>query len=1113
METKIKYSVEDYKTKKQEDLYRHNPALILDSTSQVKRYEVVFHNGFFELKQIKNSLAERQTFREILSNAIDNIRRGLFGNIDVGTLEIVLTDELISVSNGGYPPPLGIDPETKKYTPEKIWGVFNTSTNYTGNNDLFIGGMNGIGGKGCCLFSEYFQVKIWSKEEKKCYSQIWREFVPEEPKIREYNGESRVKISYKLNDKLGKPNINWYAYDVACSIISCPKVILKINEEEYIYQNKKLVDFLSFYPEEIKPLFKWYSKGNEVIVADISKDFVFPKVVGWINGIPCSNGTHIEGIKSFFARSFEEKISKVKEYSEKLEKFRTKELPQQIKNNVLFLIKLEGPNPTFGAGQNKGSFNCFRLKTGETNGNPIFEDLKLKFSKSDINENEIKWYNWKNSKLLQLLNEIWNSESEKELIKSDGKKTRFVKIKKLEDANFAGGINAYKASLIICEGDSAMEYEREWISQDPQGRNIWGILPVRGKLINTIKASIEELAENEEIQSLKKALGLQEKTDYTIEENRKTLRYGKVVISTDGDSDGSHIRGLILLYFYSRFSSLIKIGFVHAKFSPAVRVNWKKETLRFYRFESYLTWLEEDEQRKKAKVNYLKGLGSSSAEETIDDYKVNRYVIYQLDIDTDRYIHLAFDDEFSNERKEWLTINQGSKNDFDLSEQNTLPITKFIEDELIIFFHLAIVRAIPRFEDGLKEVQRKLLWSLFDTKNLVKIPTLSATAAKETAYHHGDAISLALVKMTQVFTGSTYNLPFFIGKGKFGSRASGGKSAKFRYIEAKINPITQRIFPKEDFPLLTLRKEEGKEIEPEFMLPILPISLINGASGVASGWKTFIPSYKPKEVIENLKRLLRNEEFEEMIPYYNGYNGNIELIDNGFKTYGILIETGKNWEVKELPLFYWTIDFREELDKLIVEKKIRSYKDLSKPETVDFTISGVNFETFGYNEELETKEEFILRKLGLISTQSMNNMVLRYGKMPKKYQTILEIFNDFIEFRLPFYKKRKDYQLKVLSTETEKIRQQLILFKLHFDKKLNISDENLFEKAFEFDNSLTENIIEEILEKNNLKKIRKEGIEKLEKEMKKLEKERDELQDTKTTLLWINDLEKLEKLI
>ena len=130
------------------------------------------------------------------------------------------------------------------------------------------------------------------------------------------------------------------------------------------------------------------------------------------------------------------------------------------------------------------------------------------------------------------------------LKKNDGKKKVKLKgIPKLEDANKAGTKESTNCVLILTEGDSAKAFAMAGLSII--GRDYYGVFPLKGKLLNIREATLTQRRDNEEINNLKQIIGLKMNTDYSIQENYESLRYGKVMCLTDQDVDGSHIKGLL----------------------------------------------------------------------------------------------------------------------------------------------------------------------------------------------------------------------------------------------------------------------------------------------------------------------------------------------------------------------------------------------------------------------------------------------------------------------------------------------------------------------------------------------------------------------------------------
>lgn len=130
--------------------------------------------------------------------------------------------------------------------------------------------------------------------------------------------------------------------------------------------------------------------------------------------------------------------------------------------------------------------------------------------------------------------------------------------------------------------------------------------------------------------------------------------------------------------------------------------------------------------------------------------------------------------------------------------------------------------------------------------------------------------------MAQNFVGAN-NVNLLMPIGQFGTRIMGGKdSASARYIFTSLSPLTRTIFPEADDAVLHYLEEEGQSIEPNYYLPIIPMSLINGAEGIGTGWSTSIPQHDPRLVIKNIRHLMNGQKIEPMHPWYKGYKGTIE---------------------------------------------------------------------------------------------------------------------------------------------------------------------------------------------------------------------------------------------
>ena len=152
------------------------------------------------------------------------------------------------------------------------------------------------------------------------------------------------------------------------------------------------------------------------------------------------------------------------------------------------------------------------------------------------------------------------------------KKNKLRDIPKLDDANWAGTRRSEQCTLILTEGDSAKSMAIAGLSI--VGRDKYGVFPLKGKVLNVRDANIKQIVNNTEITNIKKILGLESGKKYT---NTKTLRYGKVMVMTDQDHDGSHIKGLVLNMFHSLWPELLQLNYVNCMVTPIIKANQGKK--------------------------------------------------------------------------------------------------------------------------------------------------------------------------------------------------------------------------------------------------------------------------------------------------------------------------------------------------------------------------------------------------------------------------------------------------------------------------------------------------------------------------------------------------------
>lgn len=304
--------------------------------------------------------------------------------------------------------------------------------------------------------------------------------------------------------------------------------------------------------------------------------------------------------------------------------------------------------------------------------------------------------------------------------------------------------------------------------------------------------------------------------------------------------------------------------------------------------------------------------------------------------DEDRaLIDMAFNKKKADDRKDWLRkVKPGTHMDHDEAE---IPISDFINKELVLFSVADNIRSIPSVVDGFKPGHRKIIYACFkrNLKGEIKVAQLAGYVAEHSAYHHGEAsLGSTIVGLAQNFVGSN-NIQLLEPIGQFGTRLQGGKdAASARYIFTSLTPITRTIFHSADDALLSYLDDDGQKIEPEWYIPILPMVLVNGSEGIGTGWSSSIPNYNPRDIVANIRHLMSGEPMERMHPWYRGFKGFIELeATERYRVSGIIRKLSDTTvEITELPVKVWTQSYKEQLETWMAgsEKSpawIKDYKE------------------------------------------------------------------------------------------------------------------------------------------------------------------------------------------
>jgi DNA gyrase/topoisomerase IV subunit B len=269
------------------------------------------------------------------------------------------------------------------------------------------------------------------------------------------------------------------------------------------------------------------------------------------------------------------------------------------------------------------------------------------------------------------------------------------------------------------------------------------------------------------------------------------------------------------------------------------------------------------------------------------------------------------------------------------------------------------------------------------------------------------------------------------------SRLQGGDdSASERYIFTMLNPLTRSLFPEADDAVLHYLDDDGTTVEPEYYVPILPFALVNGISGIGTGFSCNIEPYNPKQLIQYLRNKLSNQtNAMEFVPYYEGFGGEvIKMCENKYLIKGKYERLGDDKiRITELPVGTWTMPYTTFLEGLLdggVDKAgkkilptIKDFTSTSTEVAVDFTVVFPKDKLRELEESIDTNGcNGVMKTLKLFTTVSTTNMHMFNSECKlHKYGSVEEIIDDFYGVRMTLYQKRKDYLVAAMSNKLVKL--------------------------------------------------------------------------------------------
>jgi len=872
------------------------------SVHPVSRYLLDMNNMSLALHEMPYSTAVERLYQEILYNAIDNAERSRKDGIDPGVLKVWMSKDTIRIRNEGKPIPCGLQPNRDIHKPEFIFSNLLTGSNFGGDARKVqtVGGRFGIGGKAANIFSSFFNIDIVNDKEyineDGCvvakgenhaqpgvrYRQTWKNnmyvtYRPEEgdtadikrskqeeyrkrvaPIIEPYSRAPYTQVTfivdfskfydndiqYGFSGQRGYTPAMVMSYAKHCADASATgNIKVYFNDREIdctdyningeVEQGLGILKYARLYFPHLPSHLLFCTEDSLCLLLDTPSDGT---TISFVNGvINEEGGVHVDAWRRTLFKGI------ISHFKAKMKGFKLTD--KIISGHISMILFCRLANPKYKS-QTKDKVTDPRPRTSTCG-----------IDGDSINMGQI--LEWDSVKKLEDIARIQLNALAK---KTDGDKRKIVDSNKLMDAANAGTAESYKCTLLITEGDGAANFAIKGI----QDGGYTGALPIKGKLLNVGNCDNEQYANNTEIKEMKCAIGLREGYDYNTEESRMSLRYGSLIILTDQDRDGAHIRMLIINFFRHKFPSLLMSttdgrlpSFVKIMETPYLRVKDGRDIVPFFYEKEYNDWMnsadlsEQDKMRRsKCDLKVFKGLGSSSDMELMEAFNIGKVMTPTWDEKASALMSIAFDDGNEDERKEWLMswdpIKKEGAHAHNFEEDT---ISHLVTNQLCEFSWVNALRSTPNIVDGLKECQRKVLTVVLALAKPKKVSQLKGLVSDAMHYRYGDeALYRTIVGMGNYCVG-TNNISLIKAGGQYDSRL-GKKAAPDRYLSAARPTILKYLFVKEDECILEYLYEGKERIEPRHYYPILPIWAINGSRGIGTGFSTNIPAHKPLDIMK-----------------------------------------------------------------------------------------------------------------------------------------------------------------------------------------------------------------------------------------------------------------------
>ena len=541
---------------------------------------------------------------EIVDNSVDEAMAGFCDEINV----VIRADGSISVRDNGRGIPTGVQAATGKSALEVALTVLHAGGKFGGNGYKVSGGLHGVGVSVVNALSEWLEAKVC--RDGKVFRQTYTrgETTSDVDVVGEADGTTGTQITFKPDGEIFETlefdyNTLRVRFREMAFLNKGIRITLRdertepATEHDFCYEGgiSSYVDFLNKNKQTLiaEPLYMSGADGERTVEVALQYNDSYNELIhSYANNIAThEGGTHETGFRSALTRvlnDYARRMNFMKSADESLS-------GEDVREGIVAIISVKLPEPQF-EGQTKTKLGNSVMRT-------LVESVVVKGMNQYLEENP------KAGKAI--IDKCLMARRAREA----ARKARDVTRKKSGLFSMPSKLapqtskNPEESELFIVEGDSA-----GGSAKSGRDRRTQAILPLRGKILNVEKARLDRALDNEEIRAMITILGTGIGEDFNIE----NLRYHKVIIMTDADVDGSHIRTLLLTFFYRYMRPLVEQGHVYIAQPPLYKMQQGKQITYAYDDEQLRSYMDNLPAGAKVDVQRYKGLGEMNADQLKD---------------------------------------------------------------------------------------------------------------------------------------------------------------------------------------------------------------------------------------------------------------------------------------------------------------------------------------------------------------------------------------------------------------------------------------------------------------------------------------------------------------